>query len=210
MSMSVAVRVSPAVFRLDQHVGQDRNGVAALHDALHMSQGAAAKRGAFDGEFHGPGHPINSRLPTRGAALVGLFLCVWASFASGAATGSTGARKAGASRPLRSLLFALLERPEEARRNSPNQEHVSASQGLLSGLAGSNSQISPEPGPEGPPGSPKRPFRPVGLRPPQIPGVRHLPARGPEAARRGSDCPGSASRVIRAPGVERPKVGGQE
>ena len=35
-----------------QHVRQDRDGVAPLDDALHMSQ-SAEQRGAFDGQFHG-------------------------------------------------------------------------------------------------------------------------------------------------------------
>ena len=37
---------------LDQHVGQDRNGVAPFDDGLRLGDGLQ-KRGTFDAEFHG-------------------------------------------------------------------------------------------------------------------------------------------------------------
>ena len=43
-----------AVFRLDQHVGQDRDRVAALHDAVDVAQ-RLQESGALDGDFHDRG-----------------------------------------------------------------------------------------------------------------------------------------------------------
>src|SRR3546814_20359424 len=37
--------------RLDQHVGQDRNGIAPLHDALYVREGLEERR-AFNGQLH--------------------------------------------------------------------------------------------------------------------------------------------------------------
>ena len=51
-SMSVAVSAQLAVVGLDQHVGEDRDGVAPLDHALHMAE-RLQEGGAFDGELHG-------------------------------------------------------------------------------------------------------------------------------------------------------------
>ena len=52
MSMSVVLSRRDAPARLDQHVGQDGNGVAPLDHALDMGQ-RAEEGSAFDGNLHG-------------------------------------------------------------------------------------------------------------------------------------------------------------